>query len=275
MKIGLTLRHLLGASITLVLCLVWIFPLFWGLSTALRPEEMTVSGFSWLPKPMTFDAFIHVFTYGDLPTFFFNSAVTSLAVTLFAVMFSLLAAYAFSQLRFSGKTMIFYLCIFAIIFPFESLVIPLYRLVFQLGLANTLTAIVLPQIASPIVLFVFKSFFDQIPREYREAAKLDGAPEWQILIKLYIPLSKNIIYAMSIITFIGAWNNFLWPFLVSSSVSTMTIPVGLTQLDEAYGIHYAQMMAAALVGGLPVAIMYLIFQRKVNSGFLATTGLKG
>lgn len=271
----ISLRHLAGVTLTLMLCMLWVFPILWGLSTALRPEEMTVAGFSWLPDPVTINAFVHVFTYGDLPTFFFNSAVTSLAVTFFAVAFSLLAAYAFSQLQFSGKTIIFYLCIFAIIFPFESLVIPLYRLVFELGLANTLTAIVLPQIASPIVLFVFKNFFDQIPREYREAAKLDGAPEWQILIKLYIPLSKNIIYAMSIITFIGAWNNFLWPFLVSSSVSTMTIPVGLTQLDEAYGIHYAQMMAAALVGGLPVAMMYLIFQRKVNSGFLATTGLKG
>lgn len=275
MKLPMQIRHLLGIALTGFLCLVWVFPLFWGLSTALRPEEMTVADFRWFPDPLTLNSFIHVLAYGDLPTFFLNSAITSLAVTLLAVSFSLLAAYAFSQLQFSLKKVVFYLCIFAIIFPFESLVIPLYRLVFELGLANTLTAIVLPQIASPIVLFVFKNFFDQIPREYREAAKLDGAPEWQILLKLYIPLSKNIIYAMSIITFIGAWNNFLWPFLVASSVSTMTIPVGLTQLDEAYGIHYAQTMAAALVGGLPVALMYILFQRKVNSGFLATTGLKG
>lgn len=275
MKLSSHFRHILGIGLTGILCLIWIFPLFWGLSTALRPEEMTVADFRWLPDPFTVDSFVQVLTFGDLPTFFINSAITSLAVTVFAVGFSLLAAYAFSQLQFGFKKIVFYLCIFAIIFPFESLVIPLYRLVFELGLSNTLTAIVLPQIASPIVLFVFKNFFDQIPREYREAAKLDGAPEWQILLKLYVPLSKNIIYAMSIITFIGAWNNFLWPFLVSSSVSTMTIPVGLTQLADTYGIHYAQTMAAALVGGLPVALMYIFFQRKVNSGFLATTGLKG
>lgn len=126
-----------------------------------------------------------------------------------------------------------------------------------------------------MVLFVLKRFFDQIPKDFREAAILDGAREWQVLLRVYLPLSRNIIYAMAIITFMGAWNNFLWPFLVVSSTENMTIPIGLTQLNDTYGVRYAQNMASALIGGLPVAILYVMFQKRVASGFLAATGLKG
>ncbi|MNY40986.1 L-arabinose transport system permease protein AraQ [compost metagenome] len=95
------------------------------------------------------------------------------------------------------------------------------------------------------------------------------------MLRVYLPLSRNIIYAMAIITFMGAWNNFLWPFLVVSSTENMTIPIGLTQLNDTYGVRYAQNMASALIGGLPVAILYVMFQKRVASGFLAATGLKG
>ncbi|MNQ87890.1 L-arabinose transport system permease protein AraQ [compost metagenome] len=95
------------------------------------------------------------------------------------------------------------------------------------------------------------------------------------MLRVYLPLSRNIIYAMGIITFMGAWNNFLWPFLVVSSTENMTIPIGLTQLNDTYGVRYAQNMASALIGGLPVAVLYVVFQKRVASGFLAATGLKG
>lgn len=275
MKSKLTFTALLAISLTLLLCLLWGAPLLWAISTALRPEEQTVAGLQWLPDPVTLDAFIKVLTLGDLPIFFMNSVFTSLAVTVLTLAVTVLAAYSFSQLRFRGTKLLFWCCMFSIIFPFEALVIPLFRQIYHLGLADTLGGVILPQVVSPMVLFVLKRFFDQIPKDFREAAILDGAREWQVLLRVYLPLSRNIIYAMAIITFMGAWNNFLWPFLVVSSTENMTIPIGLTQLNDTYGVRYAQNMASALIGGLPVAILYVIFQKRVASGFLAATGLKG
>ena len=275
MNSKLTFTALLAITLTVLLCLLWGAPLLWAISTALRPEAQTVAGLQWLPDPVIFDAFIKVLTMGDLPVFFMNSVVTSLAVTLVTLLITVLAAYSFSQLRFKGANLLFWCCMFGIIFPFEALVIPLFRQVYHMGLADSLVGIILPQVVSPMVLFVLKRFFDQIPKDFREAAILDGAREWQVLLRVYLPLSRNIIYAMAIITFMGAWNNFLWPFLVVSSTENMTIPIGLTQLNDTYGVRYAQNMASALIGGLPVAILYVMFQKRVASGFLAATGLKG
>ncbi|HEY6432342.1 MAG TPA: carbohydrate ABC transporter permease, partial [Acetobacteraceae bacterium] len=135
--------------------------------------------------------------------------------------------------------------------------------------------IILPQLTTPLAIFIFKRFFDQIPYEFREAAVLDGAREIQILLHVYLPISTGIVFAVGIVIFIASWNNFLWPLMVISSPRMMTIPVGLTQVQSEFGIHNASNMALAVLGGLPVAILYLIFQRRVSEGFLAATGLKG
>jgi multiple sugar transport system permease protein len=266
---------MVAVALTLALAAVWAAPLLWAFSTALRPEQQTVSGLQWLPHPVVFDSFVEVATAGSLPRWFWNSLLSSALITALTIVLSLLAAYAFSQMRFRGAKLVFWLTMAAFVFPFEALMIPLFRETHAFGLTDTIAGIVLPQIVSPMAVFVFRQFFDQIPRDFREAALLDGAPEWAVMWRVYLPLSKNIVYAMGIVVFISAWNNFMWPFIVVTSPSMMTIPVGLTQISDAYGVHYARYMASALLGGLPVALAYLIFQRRVSQGFLAATGLKG
>lgn len=263
------------AGFTLLLTVLWSAPLLWALSTALRPEVQTVQGLQWLPHPVVLTNFLHVATAGGLPRWFLNSIISSLLVTLVTIVLSVLAAYAFSQVTFPGARVAFWLMMAAFVFPFEALIIPLFREIHAFGLTDTLAGIVLPQIVSPMTVYVLRQFFDQIPRDFREAALLDGASEWSVMRRIYLPLSSNIIYAMGIVVFIGAWNNFMWPFIVITSPSKMTVPVGLTQITDAYGVHYAQMMASALLGGFPVALAYLVFQRRVSQGFLAATGLKG
>jgi multiple sugar transport system permease protein len=144
----------------------------------------------------------------------------------------------------------------------------------QLRLIDSYAGIVLPQVVAPVVVYVFKQFFDQVPPEFREAAVMDGASPLRVLWSVYLPLSGNIVWAMAVVTFIGAWNNFLWPFIIVTSAEMMTIPLGLTQTVDAFGVRYAQLMAAALVGAFPVALAYLVFQRRVTQGFLAASGLK-
>ncbi len=267
---------LIGAVAALLLVALWVAPLLWALSTALRPEHETVSAvFHWLPQEWTLDAFRKVLGAGRVGRWLFNSALVALLVTVVTMALSLTAAYAFSQLRFRGRTLLFGLTMLSFLVPFEALLVPLFRIMNQLGLIDSYAGIVLPQVVAPVVIYVFKQFFDTVPADFREAAVMDGAGPLRILWSVYLPVSGNIVWAMAIVTFIAAWNNFLWPFIIVTSNEMMTIPLGLTQTYDAYGVIYAQLMAAALVGALPVALAYVLFQRRVTHGFLAATGLKG
>jgi multiple sugar transport system permease protein len=260
----------------ILLAALWAAPLLWAVSTALRPELETVSAdFHWLPQTWTLDAFAKTLAAGNLLRWLFNSALVSLAVTVVTMAVSLMAAYAFSQLRFRGRGLIFALAMLAFLVPFEALLVPLFRTMNQLGMINSYAGIVLPQVVSPVVIYVFKGFFDEIPADFREAAVMDGAGPLRVLWSVYLPLSGNIVWAMAIVTFIAAWNNFLWPFIIVTSNDMMTVPLGLTQTYDAFGVRYAQLMAAALLGAAPVAAAYIVFQKKVTQGFLAASGLKG
>jgi multiple sugar transport system permease protein len=260
----------------ILLAALWAAPLLWAVSTALRPELETVSAdFHWLPQTWTLDAFAKTLAAGNLLRWLFNSALVSLAVTTVTMAVSLMAAYAFSQLRFRGRGLIFALAMLAFLVPFEALLVPLFRTMNQLGMINSYAGIVLPQVVSPVVIYVFKGFFDEIPADFREAAVMDGAGPLRVLWSVYLPLSGNIVWAMAIVTFIAAWNNFLWPFIIVTSNDMMTVPLGLTQTYDAFGVRYAQLMAAALLGAAPVAAAYIVFQKKVTQGFLAASGLKG
>ena len=260
----------------LLLAALWVLPLLWALSTSLRPEYETVSPvFHFLPRHWTLAAFAKVLGAGNLPRWLFNSALVALLVTLVTMALSLMAAYAFSQLRFGARRALSMLTMLAFLLPFEALLVPLFRMMNQLGLINSYAGIVLPQVVSPVVIYVFKQFFDAIPADFREATVIDGAGPLRILWSVYLPISGNIVWAMAIVTFIGAWNNFLWPFIIVTSSDMMTIPLGLTQTYDAFGVRYAQLMAAALLGALPVALAYVLFQRRVTQGFLAASGLKG
>ena len=265
-----------GIVACVVLAALWLFPLLWAVSTALRPEHETVSAvFHWLPQEWTLDAFRTTLGAGNLPRWLFNSALVSLLVTVITMAISLSAAYAFSQLRFRGRSLLFGVAMLAFLLPFEALLVPLFRTMNQLGMINSYAGLVLPQVVSPVVIYVFKQFFDAIPADFREAAVMDGASPLRVLWSVYLPISGNIVWAMAIVTFIGAWNNFLWPFIIVTSNEMMTIPLGLTQTYDAFGVRYAQLMAAALLGALPVALAYGLFQRRVTQGFLAASGLKG
>jgi len=260
----------------LALAALWAAPLLWALSTALRPEHETVSEvFHWLPQQWTLAAFGKVLSAGNVPRWLFNSALVALLVTVVTMAISLMAAYAFSQLRFRGRQALFTVEMLAFLLPFEALLVPLFRMMNQLGMINSYAGIVLPQVVAPVVIYVFKQFFDQIPSDFREAAVLDGASPLRVLWSVYLPVSGNIVWAMAIVTFIGAWNNFLWPFIIVTSSEMMTVPLGLTQTYDAFGVRYAQLMAAALLGALPVGLAYVVFQRRVTQGFLAASGLKG
>ncbi|GAA1533833.1 carbohydrate ABC transporter permease [Kribbella lupini] len=258
-----------------LLALVWLVPLLWALDTSLKPEpETTRTPITWLPGDPTFDAYRSVIEQGSLLRWFLNSTIVAVLVTGLTLLVSVLAAYGFSRTTFPGRKVMFGLLIAGILVPPQVLIVPLFQEMTALRLVDTYWGMVLPQVVAPVMVFVLKKFFDGISRDYEDAARVDGANRWRIVWAVMVPMSRPILVAVGIFTFIGAWNNFLWPFIVTTDPSMMTIPVGLANVQGSYGLRYAQIMASALLGGLPLLIVYGLFQRHVVRG-VGDAGIKG
>lgn len=267
---------ILGTLFTAFMAIVWAFPLYWAVVTSLKPEKaVIVENPSWLPIPFSLKAYIDVLSNSGLVRWYFNSVFTALVITVLVILLSLLCAYAISQVRFPGKNLLYFLLIAGFMIPFQALVVPLFIQMHELGQINSYFGIIVPQLIAPIVIIVYKQFFDGVPRELHDSAVIDGAGEFRILFNIFLPINWGITVALAIVTFITAWNNFFWPFLIISSEDMMTIPVGITQVFDAFGVVYARTMAVAVLAGLPVSILYLIFQRQVTQGIMATAGIKG
>jgi multiple sugar transport system permease protein len=259
----------------IILAVVWLVPLLWALDTSLKPEpETTRAPITWLPEAPTADAYRSVIDQGDLIRWFLNSTIVAVLSTVLTLFVSVLAAYGFSRTKFPGRRFLFGLIIAGILVPPQVLIVPLFQEMTSLGLVDTYWGMVLPQVVAPVMVFVLKKFFDGISRDYEDAARVDGASRWRIVWSVMVPMSRPILVAVGIFTFIGAWNNFLWPFIVTTDPSMMTIPVGLANVQGSYGLRYAQIMASAVLGGLPLLIVYALFQRHVVRG-VGDAGIKG
>jgi multiple sugar transport system permease protein len=266
-----------GTAIALVvaagLAALWLIPLLWALDTSFKPEgETTRIPLSWIPTKFTLDAYRQVLAAGQIGQWMINSAITSVLVTVLVVLLSSLAAYGFSRTRFRGRTFLFALTIAGIVVPPQVLVVPLFAEMAGLGLVDTYWGIILPQAAAPIMVYILKKFFDGLPRELEESARIDGASRLRIYWQIVLPLSRQVLAAVAIFTFVITWNNFLWPFLVATDPDTMTLPVGLATVQTTYGVRYAQIMATVVLGALPLLVVFVLFQRQIVRG-IAHTGL--
>ena len=261
--------------IATLLAILWLIPLAWALATALKPDaETTAIPVSWFGSTITFDAFTSVFESGSIWRWYFNSFLVSSVVTIATLLFTSMAAFAFSRVRFKGNKAMYFLIAAGLIVPFQALIVPLFEELNAFGMVDTYWGMILPQIAAPIGVLVFKRFFDGIPGELAESARLDGAGTWRIYWQIWMPLAKPAIAAVGIFTFVTSWNNFLWPFIITSAGALQTIPVGLATVQSFYGAQYAQVMALSLLGALPLFITFVLFQRQIVEG-ISSTGLKG
>ena len=262
--------------ITVICAVIWAFPLFWAVMTTLKPEdEVVASGFNLLPKIWTLGGYIFVLLNTKIGIWYMNSIITSVAVTVLVLILSALCGYAISQLRFAGRTVLWLMILASFMVPVQTLIVTHFVLMNDFGLVNTLAGVVLPQLIVPVVLIVYKQFFDSIPKDYREAALIDGAKEYQIFWHVFVRMNWGITTALAIITFIGAWNNFLWPFIAVTQQEKMNVTVGITQVDDAFGLAYARNLSGAVLAALPVALAYLIFQRRVTQAIMLSAGIKG
>jgi multiple sugar transport system permease protein len=263
-------------ALLLLAAIVWLIPIAWVVDTALKTEsDTTTVPVTWIPPSgFTLESFWQILSAGNMLRWYFNSFLTSSIITLMVVLLASLAAFGFSRVSFRGSNFLFFMIVAGIVIPPQVLIVPLFIEMQALGLVDTYWGIILPQMAAPIAVFIFKQFFDGIPHELEDAARVDGASRLRVYWQIWMPLSRPVIAAVAIFIFVLSWNNFLWPFIVVTNTDMMTIPVGIATVQSSYGVRYADIMASAVLAGLPLVIVFLFFQRQIVQG-IANTGLKG
>jgi multiple sugar transport system permease protein len=264
----------LAATCVTLFALIWLVPFLWALITSLRPnEEIAANPTNFWSSSWNLDAYASAWNSSPLGWWYVNSFIISTLTVVFTVVVCSMAAFALVNLNFRGKYVMFGLILAGLMVPVEALVLPQFLEFRAIGLLGTYWAVILPSVALPVALLVFHSFIKAIPVALIEAARLDGASWWRIYSRIAMPLSRPAISAVAILTFITSWNAFLWPLLVLTQTKSQTIPVGLSSLVGGSAIQYAETMASAVLGILPLLAVFLVLQRQIAQG-VANTGIK-
>jgi len=264
----------LAVTCLVLFALIWLVPFAWALITSLRPDEdITANPVNFWSSDWTFDAYRNAWNSSPIGWWYLNSFIISTLSVIFTVVICSMIGFALAHLHFRGKTVVLAVVLAGIMLPMESLVLPQFMQFRALHLLGTYWALVLPAIAAPVAVFVFHAFLKQIPPSLIEAARIDGASWWRIYLQICMPLCRPAISAVAILTFITSWNAFLWPLLVLTQTKSQTIPVGLSGLIGGSAILYAETMASAVLGILPLLAVFLLLQRQITQG-VANTGIK-
>lgn len=267
-KLALHLGLILGSSLMLL-------PFLWMVSTSLKlPREIFTFPPTWIPSEFAWSNYTKALTAMPFGRFYLNSFAVAIAVTLLTILTSALAAFAFARLRFRGRDTLFLIYLATLMIPFTVLLIPNFVLIRQFNWYDSYQALILPPAFSAFATFLLRQYFRGIPQELDDAARMDGASSFRIWWQIIMPNSAPVIAALAIFVFLGNWNEFLWPLVVTNSPEMRTIPVGLSAFQGQFNVRWELLMAAAVVAMLPIIVVYLFAQQWFIKG-ITITGMGG
>ena len=261
-------------AIAIITAVLWLIPLVWMILCSLKSptSDMTMLS-NFFSPPFTFENYIKLNFDSQIWRWTFNSLFVSFIVTFLTLIICSLMAYPLSQINFKGKKIMLALILIGLIVPAESTIIPLFQLVVKFKMVNTYSVLIFPCIASPLGVLILKQFYDAVPKDLVEAAEIDGAGWLRKWWTIFLPLSKTSLAALGIFTFIGSWNNYLWPLLAITDQNMMTLPIAIPMYQSAYGMNVAIPMTANVFASIPAIIVFLIFQKHIVKG-ITMTGIK-
>jgi multiple sugar transport system permease protein len=258
--------------IAILYSFVTLTPFLWSVYTSLKPTSEVFNTF--VPfSHLTFGSYSHILNNFPFTRWLFNSFLVALIVTVGNLIVNTLAGYAFARLRFPLRGVLFYVFLAVIMIPPQVLLVPIYILLAKLGWINTYQGLTVPFLMTPFMIFLARQFFLGLPKDLEEAARIDGLSHWGIFFRIFLPLSRPLLAAQTILTFQGNWNSFLWPVLLETSQDMYTLPVGLNSFYGQYSAYWNSVMAGVLLLTLPMIIVFLIFQKQFVKG-ISTTGLR-
>lgn len=258
-----------------ILLIIWLFPIFWLILTSLKLEkDVMTESLNTFFTVFTVENYKKAFLTTPILAWLKNSIIISVFTIVGTVCLDLPIAYALARIAFKGRKILFWSVMATMMIPFQVLLIPLYLEFNFYGGLNTFISVIIPRLALPIGIFIMKQFYESIPTALEEAAFIDGANRFIIFFQIIVPLGKAVIVTTAIISFINAWNDFLWPLIAITDTLKYPITVGIANFQGTHGTAYALIMAGAVLASFPQFIFYAFFRKYIISG-LALSGIKG
>ena len=257
------------------IAVVMLIPMVWMLVTSLETlNETRHFPPVLLPHTLVPGNYTQVLQQAPFARWFVNTMIVTVATVAGNLLFCSLAGYAFARIKFFGREVVFVLLLATLMIPFQVVMIPTFIIVKDLGLINTLNALIVPNLANAFGVFLLRQFFRTLPVELEEAARIDGASRLSVLFKIVLPLSGPVLATLAVITFLWTWNDFLWPLITIYTPNNMTLQLGLTEFQGTHQTATNLLMAANVMSMLPVLLLFFLAQKYFIRG-IATSGLKG
>ena len=247
------------------------YPVLWMLLQSFKSKFELYSNVWGLPQQLFVNNYVQAWRIARMGTYIFNSLIVSISTVAVVLVVASLAGYAFAKFRFRGREVLFYTFVFTLIVPVQVTIIPLYAVVSGLGLSNTYLALILPYAAAglPLSIFLLRAFFQSVPREIEEAARIDGCTEFAAFTRVVLPISGPGLATVTILQFLGAWNEFLLALIFIRNPALRTIPLGLQAFFFEYAVEWGYLFAALAMATVPVIVVYVVMQRQFIKGLTA------
>jgi multiple sugar transport system permease protein len=268
-RLWVVLRYLVAALFALVL----VIPLAWAVSGSLHSNATLFSDpYEWLPKVAQWENYSSSWGQVSFGRDMLNSFGIALVLATIGVFLGLMAGYALGKCRFMGRDLIFWAIVSTLLLPFPAILIPVFIIATKLGLVNTYLGVIVPGLLTAQVVFFMRQYVLGIPDELIECARVDGASELRLYLKIVLPLCWPVFASMAVLVFVGSWNNLLWPLVVINSSSLYTVPLGLTHFSSQYFTNYAGTLAMSVVGALPVLVLFVVVRRRILDSVMVSSG---
>jgi alpha-1,4-digalacturonate transport system permease protein len=255
------------ATLLIVGALLILAPVLWAvLSSFKTQEELAAIPPTVLPQNPTLDNYTTGLAAFNFPQYLFNSVVVTVAATVLTLVINSMAAYGLSKYNFRGRNVLFVITLATIMIPLQVILLPVYQIASSLGLVNSLWGLIIPPAATPTGVFLLRQYMLTLPDEMIEAARIDGAGEFSIFLRIILPLSRPALAVVAIFSVIWRWNDFLWPLIIAQDESKQTLPVAIARFANQQAIPFNQILAVSVVTIIPIVIIFLFLQRQIISG---------
>lgn len=275
MKAKRTTASVFLYALLVVLCIIFLMPIVWVIFSSFKTAGEL---FTWPPKLIgdnpTLENYILALEEGDFVRWFLNTVIVSAVATFLTVVVNVMAGYVFAKYHFKGEKILFAMVMVTLMIPLEVIMIPIFKVIVATHLYNNLWGLIIPAVASPTAVFLVRQYYVPIPNELMEAARIDGASETQILLRIMLPLAKPVISVLCIFSFMWRWNDYLWPKLVINSKTKYTLQLALANFSGEYSVDWSSLLAMSVVSMIPVLIVFVTLQKYIIGGMTAG-GVKG
>lgn len=269
------LSNIIFYVISVALAVMVVIPFYWMIITSLKSKGALMAlPIQWIPRHPTLQSYRKVFSLFPFGKAILNSLFVSITFTVITVLSSSMAAFAIAKIRFKGAGVFFRMYLMSMMIPTQITLIPLFIIMSRLNLTNTYTSVISPSIFSAFSIFLLVQNLRSLPDDFMEAARIDGASLWTTFFRVIMPMEKPVLATLVITTFMGAWNDYLWPLVMLSDKNKMTLTLALNTLNGQYGTEYNVLMAGCLISMIPIIVVYIIAQTQMKQGITAG-GVKG